>query len=231
MPLLRLNEHYTSVQGEGPSVGKLTQFVRFSGCNMRCPGWPCDTQHAIIPTLWKDDPKLDVDMLIRAVQAEAASTGAMHICLTGGEPFMQDTMKLGQVVKHLLNLGYTFDIFTNGSFEFPFWTTQRDVHLIMDWKLRGSGEAETALEMRQQNLSNLFVKDAIKFVVKDEDDWDEACLLTDEFHIRCPIYVGRVWDAALSDADLVALIKRDQADFRLNVQVHKLIYPGIERGI
>jgi len=44
---MRLSELYTSIQGEGPRVGQPVQFMRFAGCNLRCPSWPCDTQHAI----------------------------------------------------------------------------------------------------------------------------------------------------------------------------------------
>lgn len=233
MPVLRLNEHYTSVQGEGPNVGKMTQFVRFSGCNMRCPGWPCDTQHAIQPALWKDDPKFDADMLIRKVQAEAASTGAMHICVTGGEPFLQDANYLGSFVRTLIGLGYTFDIFTNGSFAFPMWATFSEVQLIMDWKLGGSGEAATALDIRDENLHTLKGKDAVKFVIKDLADFSEARTIAASKldSVYAEIYVGRVWDSPISDAGLVDLLKYYQLSWRLNIQVHKMIWPDQERGI
>jgi len=232
VPLLRLNEHYTSIQGEGPNVGVLTQFVRFSGCNMRCPGWPCDTQHAIVPALWKNDPKLDADHVIDAIRKEYASTGASHICLTGGEPFMQDAIHLRTIFTILHHEeGYTFDIFTNGSFPFPLWTANPGVHLIMDWKLSGSGEGQTELVKRKENLLFLRHKDAIKFVVKSEADFAEAISVAMILQPHCPVYVGRVWNATFSDADLIQMIKDNQVNWRLNIQIHKLIYPNIERGI
>ena len=39
----RINEIFYSLQGEGYHTGIPAVFVRFSGCNLRCPF--CDTQH------------------------------------------------------------------------------------------------------------------------------------------------------------------------------------------
>lgn len=152
MPLLRLNEHYVSVQGEGPNTGVMTQFVRFSGCNMRCPGWPCDTQHAIQPALFKDDPKLEPLSILAQADFSRASTGASHLCITGGEPFMQDRARLQELALAAISAGYTIDVFTNGSFEFPSWVTFSPVTIIMDWKLKGSGEELTKIDVDRKSV-------------------------------------------------------------------------------
>jgi 7-carboxy-7-deazaguanine synthase len=231
MPLLRLNEHYTSVQGEGPNVGLMTQFVRFSGCNMRCPGWPCDTQHAIQPALWKDDPKLTPSELFDAVAQEFSSTGAKHVCITGGEPFMQDEHQLEEFVRTLFARNYTIDVFTNGSYTFPSWVLSPAVTVIMDWKLSGSGEAGTRLRQRHENALMLHQKDAIKFVVKTFEDLREATGVWANLLVHASYFVGRVWDAEITDDDLVEYIKERKLPWRLNIQVHKLIWPNVERGI
>ena len=41
--IYRINKIFFSIQGEGKRVGTPQVFVRFSGCNMKCPF--CDTDH------------------------------------------------------------------------------------------------------------------------------------------------------------------------------------------
>ena len=40
---MRINEIFYSLQGEGYFTGTPAVFVRFAGCNLRCPF--CDTDH------------------------------------------------------------------------------------------------------------------------------------------------------------------------------------------
>ena len=39
--MYRVNEIFYSLQGEGKNTGRAAIFVRFAGCNLRCPF--CDT--------------------------------------------------------------------------------------------------------------------------------------------------------------------------------------------
>ena len=39
----RINDIFYSLQGEGRHTGRAAVFIRFSGCNLRCPF--CDTNH------------------------------------------------------------------------------------------------------------------------------------------------------------------------------------------
>ena len=40
---MKINEIFYSVQGEGFHAGTPAVFIRFSGCNLKCPF--CDTNH------------------------------------------------------------------------------------------------------------------------------------------------------------------------------------------
>jgi 7-carboxy-7-deazaguanine synthase len=230
---LRLNELYVSVQGEGPHVGEPTIFVRFSGCNMRCAGWPCDTQHAIQPALYRHDPKLPPQDIVDQIMGLRDQTGARRVCITGGEPFMQDAEDLFILHRKLCSRGFDFDIFTNGSFIFPDWVTTDWVTIIMDWKLEGSGEAQKKGDERLWNVEHrLQRKDAIKFTVVDKDDLQEARHFWEAFkEVGCQFYVGRVWEHALTDDDVVQFILNNQLPWKHTMQVHKYIWPGVERGI
>lgn len=234
--MLRLVEHYTSIQGEGHNTSTLTQFVRFAGCNMRCPGWPCDTQHAIDPAIFRHNSyTLAAADLSMAIMDEYAKTGAANVCFTGGEPFLQNNEELRDVCKYVRNEGMNLEVFTNGSFIFPAWTREVGMEFMMDWKLAGSGEQDTKVENRLQNAKYLNAWDGIKFVVKDESDLDEAyktmMWLTTE-GVVATYWIGRVWDAEVTDEELVDFIKfHKMTRVKLNVQIHKYIYDPEEQGV
>lgn len=229
---MRLSEIYTSVQGEGPGVGHMTQFIRFAGCNLRCPGWPCDTQHAIDPAKYRHEwidcgPQHILDQLPEYPK---------RVTLTGGEPFLQPQREMLPFIEALNRSGYFIEVFTNGTLRWPpnvgYWNPQ--INIIMDWKLPGSGE-DPYNETRAQNLQKLGAKDAVKFVMKDEEDFKQAVHTVRELRrmghrIDAQIYYGAVW-GAIDSARLVELVQQERLDWKLNVQVHNYIYDRDQRGI
>jgi 7-carboxy-7-deazaguanine synthase len=76
---LRIAETFTSIQGEGRLSGTPSHFIRISGCNLRCT-W-CDTPYAS----W--DPEGGARSLAD-LAADAATSGARHVVITGGEPMV-----------------------------------------------------------------------------------------------------------------------------------------------
>ena len=234
MAQLRVSEIYNSIQGEGHFAGTPTLFLRFAGCNMRCPGWPCDTEHAINPKIWRiESVKHTPNSLLEEVIISAHQSGISNICLTGGEPFMQPKDKLEELCKGLEESGFNLEVFTNGSYVFPSWSST--IVKMMDWKLEGSGEADTDLESRLINALNLSPIDGIKFVCTGRDDLDEAKqiwgkLVTDERWRGAQIWVGSAWDK-LPEKELVEWLLEERLPWKLNVQVHKYIWPADERGV
>jgi 7-carboxy-7-deazaguanine synthase len=227
---LRLTELYTSVQGEGPKTGVKTVFVRFGGCNMRCPGWPCDTPQAILPEQWKNDPLVDPDKLVEMVLQQP---GAMNVCITGGEPTMQPPQKLKAFVEGLLELAYTIDVFTNGSLvDFPTWMYEPEVTVILDWKLQGSGEAQRGTDTRLANLKRLKANDVVKFVIASDADYLEAVSLWKLFKdmTRATFWAGVAW-GKFNEDELVEEIIANRIDWHLNVQVHKYIWEPEARRV
>jgi 7-carboxy-7-deazaguanine synthase len=232
---MKLSEHYVSVQGEGHRMGVFTQFVRFSGCNLRCPGWPCDTPYAIYPEQYKLDPQVDVHSLVTECARLRDTTGAHNVCITGGEPLVQNPREMSQFVANLIGAEFTIDLFTNGTKPLPRWaTSERVICVMMDWKLPGSGEMATGMTI--QNAEQLKITDGIKFVCTDEEDYNVALGVADELRYKHK-YVGSFWlgvaASVLKEADLVEWVKRDGVGgkFRLNVQTHKFIFQGVDRGV
>jgi 7-carboxy-7-deazaguanine synthase len=230
---LRVSEVYKSVQGEGPRVGRPTVFVRFGGCNLRCPGWPCDTPHAIFPKEFRDtwikkDP-VDLAGEISAVAGPTSTT----ICYTGGEPFLQRNNELEILSDWLWEMGFARqEVFTNGTLLFPDWAIGR-LDFIMDWKLPGSGE-DPDDDNRIANVKRLTHRDAVKFVIKDRDDFDHAIAL---YRARIVplgsllprVYYGAVW-GKIKSAQLVEWVLEEDLPWTLNIQTHNIIWPPHERG-
>ena len=89
-------EIFASLQGEGPSMGRPSVFVRLSRCNLACT-W-CDTAYT-----WRftgdNRPHRDgvdcaraanqVTLDEDAVAARIAALGASRVVVTGGEPLLQ----------------------------------------------------------------------------------------------------------------------------------------------
>ena len=227
--MLRVSEHYVSSQGEGPRTGTMTQFLRFAGCNMRCPGWPCDTQHAIDPAIWRVQSR---QKTVDDIVLDCIEKRVKHVCWTGGEPFMQKESELYNLQRFLDDEGFYIEVFTNGSFMFPGWALV-DLNFIMDWKLQGSGEADTNRDVRLVNALNLKRTDCIKFVVTDVTDLLEA---KDVYHVlmdqmcKADFYVGAAW-GKMDDAFVVEWILKENLDWKLNVQVHKYIWDPEARGV
>lgn len=91
------------MQGEGFYAGTPAIFVRFSGCNLKCPF--CDTSHA-------DFCEMSEERIVEAVSGWAAR----HVVLTGGEPSLQLTDTL---VEKLHEAGKYVAVETNGTRHLP----------------------------------------------------------------------------------------------------------------
>ncbi|MDE6266878.1 MAG: 7-carboxy-7-deazaguanine synthase QueE [Muribaculaceae bacterium] len=97
--MLRVNEIFYSLQGEGFWTGTPMTFIRLSGCNLRCPF--CDTDHSAFSLMTAHD-----------IVEKILSWPARHAVITGGEPSLQD---LEDLVELLHTEGYTVHIETNGT--------------------------------------------------------------------------------------------------------------------
>ena len=78
---MRVNEIFYSIQGEGAMAGTPAIFVRFSGCNLKCPF--CDTNHEPYKEMTEED-----------ILYWVAQYPADWVIFTGGEPTLQLTDEL-----------------------------------------------------------------------------------------------------------------------------------------
>ncbi len=100
----RINEIFYSLQGEGRHTGRAAIFIRFSGCNLKCPF--CDT-----------DFKAYNEMTITDIMSRVNEwKDCGFVVLTGGEPSLQVDEAL---VNALHRQGFYVAMETNGTKEVP----------------------------------------------------------------------------------------------------------------
>lgn len=104
MKTYRINEIFYSLQGEGYFTGTPSVFIRFSGCNLKCPF--CDTDHSLF-----------TEMTLQEIVSEAGKYPAHHIVITGGEPSLTIDEKLISGLKADRNRRIAIE--TNGTRPLP----------------------------------------------------------------------------------------------------------------
>lgn len=106
-PNARVQEIFTSIQGEGVFSGKRQIFVRFFGCNLSCNF--CDT-----PQDPKDMREYSLQGLFSDVTSKAGPKDVHSVSITGGEPLLQADF-LRMFLPKLKQSGYKVYLETNGA--------------------------------------------------------------------------------------------------------------------
>ncbi len=97
---MRISEYFYSLQGEGTHAGQAFIFIRFTDCDLTCSF--CDEEkHKEAQYQWS------IPQLIKNIR----SFPAKRICLTGGEPSLEDRNPL---IVALQERGYFVAVETNG---------------------------------------------------------------------------------------------------------------------
>lgn len=213
---LRISEIFRSIQGETTRAGRPCAFVRVAGCNLSC-AW-CDTPYA------RDGSGSAMDL--DDVCARVAEFGMRLVCITGGEPLLQADA-VATCAERLLRAGHTVLVETNGT---------RDLSLlpqgavrVMDVKCPGSGECGATLP---GNLSLLRERDEVKFVLTGRRDFDWAAAFVQRHGLGDgPAVLFAPVRGRLAATRLAGWILESGLDVRLQLQLHKLLWPGRDRGV
>ncbi len=177
---LLVNEVFDSIQGEGLDMGRLTTFVRLSGCNLRC-SW-CDTAYAQGHDGTEMTPQ------------QVANLCGRRVTFTGGEPMLQD---IGAVLE-CVGMPTEVAVETNGTIPPPeTWKHATEPYSAIHWgvapKPPSSGH-EPMLDVVREFLREPWVQ--LKWVFASEDDWRFALHTCVALGAQCPIVlqpVGQRW--------------------------------------
>ena len=164
-------------------------------------------------------------MAVSTLVDKFRSTGLALAEVTGGEPLLQPgTVPL---LQQLQGVGAVL-VETNGSRDIS--VIPAGVIAIMDIKCPSSGVCSA---MDWENVSRLRPRDEVKFVVGDRNDyeWARQAIRKKQLSRRCQaVLIGTVFNQ-LNPADLAAWIIEDCLPVRLNLQMHKSIWPEAVRGV
>ena len=230
----RINDIFYSLQGEGYNTGRAAVFVRFAGCNLRCPF--CDTEFDTYREMTDDEilteisryevrgtryeNTMEADSSIGSNLAPRTSYLASRkplVVLTGGEP----TLQVDEAFVDLLHQhGFEVAMESNGTRPAP----QNLDWLTVSPKIRGTRYEvrDTRYEERGERLP-----DELK-VVFDENTDPEAYLVPRISHLvprhlyLQPCDTGDAERNARIINRCVEYIK-EHPHWRLSLQTHKLV--------
>jgi 7-carboxy-7-deazaguanine synthase len=189
-------------------------FVRLTGCPLRCT-W-CDTAYAFHEGTRRT---------IGEVVADIARHPCRRVLVTGGEPLSQPAAF--PLVARLLDDGWEVLVETSGHVSLE--GLDRRAVAIMDVKAPGSGETH---RVDWANLDRLGPRDEVKFVLKDRADyeWSRALVRERRLDRRGPVLFSPV-HGGLDPGVLARWVLEDGLEVRVQVQLHKYLWPGVERGV
>ena len=161
---IAINELFYSIQGEGPNAGTPAVFIRFQGCQLRCP-W-CDTGSSLDP----EGPHQD--MTVQQVLNAINRWPCLHVVITGGDPTYQ--MDALDVLSHtLVGHGYTLEIETSGIKQIPEIICRRFAQINVGLKLPNSDQPFQMSYYRQAIQHYQQMNNAIfKIVITGQQDID-----------------------------------------------------------
>jgi len=212
---MKISEIFYSIQGESSFTGLPCAFIRLAGCDLRCTY--CDTQYA-----FNEGTEMSLSEVLEAIKEFATRL----VLVTGGEPMLQPSVH--ELFAQLLERDYTVLLETGGHISLK--DVDPRVHKIMDLKCPSSGMDS---HNDYGNIRYLTQKDELKFVVGDRRDFDWACDIIRRYDIAqrvntvlvSPVY-GKV-----SNRDLADWVLKCGIPVRLQLQLQKIIWPEIQRGV
>lgn len=212
--MLTVNEVFFSIQGEGTRAGLPCVFVRLTGCPLRCVY--CDTAYA-----FHEGSRREEDDVI----AEVERFPCRLLLLTGGEPLSQPAAF--PFVTTLLDRGWQVLVETSG--HVPTDALDARAVAVVDVKTPRSGESH---RMHWPNLDHLRPQDEVKFVVADRGDyeWSRAVVRERALGERGAVLLSPV-HGALDPGELARWVLEDGLPARVQVQLHKYLWPGAQRGV
>lgn len=202
-PTLKINEIFASVQGEGLRQGEPSLFIRMTGCNLRCDF--CDTDYA-----WEQGQDLNSEQILSLINRLHQEYPCLWICVTGGEPLLQDIHHLLQMLK---KKKFQIQVETNA--------TQRPVQPV-DWYTISPKPDAYHYQTEFIGMAN-----EVKLVVSKELNLAIIQRIRSDFPVDTPILLqpesNLKWSQQKAMHLLEDAVTADLKNIRLSLQMHKVL--------
>ena len=199
---LKTTEIFSSVQGEGLRQGELTLFIRLTGCNLKCHF--CDTKYA-----WKGGENLKIEQILNKVKIEQKKLPAQWVCITGGEPLIQDLKGITEALK---KMGMKIQIETNA-------TQYQD--LPVDWYTISPKPPDYFFQSEYTEKAR-----EVKLVVSKELTIKVVQRLRNEFPGKIPILLqpesNQEWSMDKGMDLLKKALREGMKNTKVSLQMHKI---------
>ncbi len=196
---MKVNEIFSSFQGEGPYIGLPATFVRLSGCNLNC-GF-CDTD-------FDDYKELSVELVKESILQHCKNHNTSLLVITGGEPLLQYE-EVKELIEDLEYTGLTIQIETNGS--------------IKRIPISGTSYVISPKENIREVFE--FYKDYdlsfFKFIITCQKDIDLIKELQEKYDYQNLINVQPEYSKAVELTELI--LSNNLTNIRISGQLHKYL--------
>ena len=196
-------------------------FIRLSNCNLRCSY--CDSSYT-----WEEPGQ---EMTFEQIHNWLDRFPDVMVELTGGEPLLQEGVY--PFIDTLLDRGRKVLLETNGSLSIE--KVPYEVSVILDIKCPGSGMDNKnnwknidLLRTRKNNNS----RDEVKFVLSSEQDFYWARNITEKYKLASliPVLFSPV-EYLFAPVTLAELIMENRTPVKIQIQLHRILWPEAGRGV
>ena len=211
---LKINEIYYSIQGESSYMGKPCIFIRLTYCNLRCSY--CDSEYT-----FHEGKNMLIDEILDRIKEYPCNL----VEVTGGEPLFQKNCI--SLLNKLVEKKYKVLLETSGSLSIK--DVPKEVINIIDFKCPSSNMEKKNL---WENVNYLKNSDEVKFVIGDYNDyqWTKEKIRKYNLIKKCSILISPIYKE-IEPSKLTKWILKDNLDVRLQIQLHKALWPEEKRGV
>lgn len=232
---MKITEIFKSIDGEGIRTGKIVTFIRSFGCCCSC--FYCDSLYSNEVGHGADIKDMTVEEIVNVCKENKTP----YITFTGGEPLIQkDALEL---IEALLEEGFEVNIETSGAVDIKSFKekllyseapyTHEKLIFTVDYKSISSGANNQMIQTNFTNYLNDW--DVVKFVVGTKEDLDDMKKVVNTIknsYTDIPhIFVSPIFGIIDPKEIVQYIIDNDMFDVRMQLQIHKYVWPIDMRGV